>query len=63
VAPLCRAHHDAAHLGHIPRERLDEWVAEVRSRFMEQASAHEWKAYLAARSRWLESRVFVEVPA
>jgi len=59
---LCHAHHEQAQRYLIPRERQDAWADETRSLFMERASDHEWKAYLAARARWIESRIYVEVP-
>jgi hypothetical protein len=57
---LCHSHHEQAQKYIVPRERQDAWVNETRSRFMDQATEHEWKEYNAARKRWIESRVFVE---
>jgi hypothetical protein len=63
VIPVCRLHHDMAQTYQYDRELQLLWVDRTRSLFMERATQREWEAFSADRERWLESRVFVEVPS
>lgn len=63
VVALCVRHHDDAQCYRIPKFVQAAWVDELRSRFMEQATATEMDAFVRDWKRWRDGRVFEEVPA